>query len=147
MGIELKGISFGAMLGGSLSVLRLAARLERFDLANLLLCQISAGKTLDGQSVKEVHRSYIFDNILALMPTAAPVPIPIFYDALGISYRGWDGLAFETRWRFPAPEAGFLEVIDLIKRGATPREGDTSMLLVHPERSVELLREGAAHSG
>jgi subtilisin family serine protease len=39
------------------------------------------------------------------------------------------------------------EVIDLIKRGATPREGDTSMLLVHPQRSVELLREAASHSG
>jgi len=115
MGIELKGVSFGAMLGGNLSALRLDARLERFDLASLLLCQISAGNTLDGQSVKEVHRSYIFDHILALMPTAAPVPIPVFYDALGISYRGWNGLAFETRWRFPEPEVGFLQVIDLIK--------------------------------
>ncbi len=115
MGIELKGVSFGAMLGGSLSALRLDARLERFDLATLLLCQISAGKTLDGRSVKEVHRSYVFDHILALMPTAAPVPIPVFYDALGISYRGWEGLAFETRWSFPEPEVGLLEAIDLIK--------------------------------
>jgi len=115
MGIELKGVSFGAVLGGSLGVLRLDARLERFDLATLLLCQISAGKTLDGQSVQEVHRRYIFDDILALMPTAAPAPIPIFFDALGISYRGWDGLSFETRWRFPEPEVGFLQVIDLIK--------------------------------
>ena len=33
------------------------------------------------------------------------------------------------------------EVIDLMTEGATPRDGDATMLLIHPQRSVELLRK------
>ena len=115
MGVELYRVSFGAMLGGSLGVLRLDAALERFDLVSLVLCQIAGGKLLDGRSAKQFRRRYDFGNLLALMPTAAPVPLPIFYDDIGISYRGWDGLEFETHWGFPEPEVGFLESIDLIR--------------------------------
>lgn len=37
-------------------------------------------------------------------------------------------------------------VIDLMKKGATPRDGDPSFLLVHPQQSVELLKKSAATS-
>ncbi len=33
------------------------------------------------------------------------------------------------------------EVIDLMTEGATPRDGDAAMLLIHPQHSVELLRQ------
>ncbi len=35
-------------------------------------------------------------------------------------------------------------VIDLMKKGATPREGDPLFLLINPQRSVELLKKAAA---
>jgi subtilisin family serine protease len=35
------------------------------------------------------------------------------------------------------------ELIDLMRRGATPAEADPSMLLIHPQRSIELLQERA----
>ena len=115
MGIELKGVRFGAMLSGSMSALGLDARIEHFDLITLLQCQLSGGTSLDGQPARQVHRRHCFDRVLALMPTAAPVPIPVFYDGLGLSYRGWDGISLESHWRFPEPEVGFLEAIDLIR--------------------------------
>jgi subtilisin family serine protease len=37
-------------------------------------------------------------------------------------------------------------VTELMKKGATPRGGDPSFLLVHPQKSVELLRKPAATS-
>jgi subtilisin family serine protease len=45
------------------------------------------------------------------------------------------------------PELGPGELIDLMKRGATPRQGDDSMLLIHQQRSVELLEGRTAHAG
>jgi hypothetical protein len=42
------------------------------------------------------------------------------------------------------PSLTVSEVIDLMKRGATPAEADPSMLLINPQRSVELLREQAS---
>jgi len=37
-------------------------------------------------------------------------------------------------------------VIELMKKGATPREGDPSFLLINPRGSVELLKKAAASS-
>ena len=39
------------------------------------------------------------------------------------------------------PELTPAEVIDLMTEGATPRDGDTAMLLLHPQQSVELLQK------
>ena len=39
------------------------------------------------------------------------------------------------------PDLTPAEVIDLMTEGATPRDGDATMLLIHPQRSVELLRK------
>lgn len=41
------------------------------------------------------------------------------------------------------PSLTVSEVIDLMRSGATPAEADPAMLLIHPQRSVELLRERA----
>jgi len=38
------------------------------------------------------------------------------------------------------------QVVEIMKKGATPREGDPSFLLVHPQQSVELLKKAAATS-
>ena len=45
------------------------------------------------------------------------------------------------------PDLTPTEVIELITEGATPREGDESMLLIHPQRSVELLKERSGSAG
>jgi subtilisin family serine protease len=37
------------------------------------------------------------------------------------------------------PELTPAQVIELMKKGATPREGDTSFLLINEQRSAELL--------
>lgn len=39
------------------------------------------------------------------------------------------------------------QVVELMKQGATPREGDASFLLIHPQQSVELLKKRAAAAG
>ncbi len=39
------------------------------------------------------------------------------------------------------PDLTPAEVIDLMTEGATPRDGDASMLLLHPQQSVELLQK------
>lgn len=109
-GVSLKGISLGAAAGGAIEILKLDASLDCFDLVTFLLCEVS-GKTLHGGPVRDVKRSYVFDHVLALIPAAAPVPIPIFFNDLGIEYAGWDGLGFETSWGFPEPDVGFVNLI------------------------------------
>jgi len=39
------------------------------------------------------------------------------------------------------PELTPADVIELITRGATPRDGDESMLLIHPKQTVEILQQ------
>jgi hypothetical protein len=109
-GISLRGVTLGAAAGGAVEILKLDATLDRFDLVTFLLCEV-AGQTVHGGSVKDVQRRYVFDHLLALIPAAAPVPIPIFFNDLGIAYSGWDGLGFETRWGFPEPDVGFLSLL------------------------------------
>jgi subtilisin family serine protease len=45
------------------------------------------------------------------------------------------------------PELTPTQVVELMTQGATPREGDGSMLLVHQQRSVDLIEETVAHGG
>jgi subtilisin family serine protease len=39
------------------------------------------------------------------------------------------------------PELTAADVMELIARGATPRDGNESMLLIHPKQTIEILRQ------
>jgi len=113
LGVELISLSVGEILGGALFLLEVEGKFDRFDLIAMALC-LSTGHLADGKtSSKAFQRSYTFDRLLAVIPAATPVPVPLFYKEIGISYYGWEMLRFETHWHFPLPDVGLFEAIGL----------------------------------
>lgn len=116
LGVELISLSVGEILGGSLFLLEVEGKLDRFDLIAMALC-LSTGHLADGKtSSKAFQRSYTLDRLLAVIPAATPVPVPLFYKEIGISYYGWEMLRFETHWHFPLPDVGVFEAIGLFSQ-------------------------------
>ncbi len=86
LGVQLRRIGLGQYLGGSVYSLELDADIDRFDLANLML-----GVALGNSNELENH--YTVRDLLAVGPTAIPIPIPLVFSELQWSYR--DALGFE----------------------------------------------------
>jgi hypothetical protein len=112
-GIELRSLSFGTLSGGSLFLLEVDANVDQFDLLTL------AGALLlpDNDSIplpnsRELHRRLILHKLFMLIvyQTGIPIPIPMFYDEIGIEYLGLEGVNFETHAQFPMPSLNLAEV-------------------------------------
>lgn len=112
-GIELRSLSFGTLSGGSLFLLEVDANVDQFDLLTL------AGSLLlpDNDSIplpnsRELHRRLILHKLFMLIvyQTGIPIPIPMFYDEIGIEYLGLEGVNFETHAQFPMPSLNLAEV-------------------------------------
>ncbi|MDR4459786.1 MAG: hypothetical protein MRJ67_04585 [Nitrospirales bacterium] len=116
LGIQLTSLSFGQILSGSLFLLQLEGKFDRFDLLALAGC-LTTGYLIDGKtSCKAFQYSYTIDQLLAVLPAGSPVPVPLFYKELAISYFGWEMLKAESRWSFPTPDGGLFALIGLFSQ-------------------------------
>ncbi|MDT3777539.1 hypothetical protein PJI16_08200 [Nitrospira sp. MA-1] len=116
LGIQLTSLSFGQILSGSLFLLQLEGKFDRFDLLALAGC-LTTGYLIDGKtSCKAFQYSYTIDQLLAVLPAGSPVPVPLFYKELAISYFGWEMLKAESRWSFPQPDGGLFALIGLFSQ-------------------------------
>ncbi len=116
LGVELVSLGFGEILSGSLFLLEMEGTIDRFDLISMALC-LATGHLADGKTSSKVfQRSYRIDQLLAVMPAATPLPVPLFYREIGVSYYGWEMLQFESHWHFPLPEVGLFGALDLFKQ-------------------------------
>jgi len=107
VGVTLRRLSFGQKAGGGLAQLEIDGYFDRFDMPSLIAA-LAAGVGSD------LSNRYILYDTKALTPTAAPVPIPIFYRHLGFEYRDLLGLEVEAHWYFPDPEPGLTDYLQLI---------------------------------
>lgn len=112
-GIELRGLSFGLCLGGAAALVKADFRLDEFDLltlgASLILPEDHA---LPIPNSHDFQRTLIVDNLtmLIILATGIPIPIPIFYDELGIEYLGVEGVGLQSHFKFPMPEVNLLQL-------------------------------------
>lgn len=112
-GISLRGISFGELAGGSLFLLQVDATVDQFDLVTLatsLALPEIANNPLP--STRTLHRRLILDHLFMMIvyQTVIPIPIPLFYDEIGVEYLGLEGLQFGAHAQFPMPKLNLAEV-------------------------------------
>ncbi len=105
-GIELYGFSFGELLDGTLLQLTLDMVMDQFNLLTLIaalalpLDKLSIlPRSQDLATTITIHNLYM----LIIYETVIPIPIPLFYDDLGLDYLGLEGLTLQTHWSFPKP--------------------------------------------
>ncbi len=129
-GVELRSLSFGTLTGGSLFLLQVDADLDQFDLltlgGSLLIPDIDA-LPLPLPDTRDLRRRLELHNLFMIVvyQTGIPIPIPLFYDKLGLDYLGLEGINLETSIQFPQPSLNLAEVgevLSKLKRFFTDRD-------------------------
>lgn len=126
-GIELRSFSFGEVLGGTLFLMEVDARFDQFDLATLassLLLPQDGSLSLPAS--RELHRRLIVDKLFMIIvyQTGVPIPVPLFFDRLGIEYLSLTGVALQSNASLPMPKINLMDIgrsLAKIKRFFTDR--------------------------
>jgi hypothetical protein len=127
-GIQLKGLSFGALAGGSLFSLKVDAVFDQFDLITLAgALALGNIPNLPLPSSRTLHRRLVLDKLFMIIvyQTVIPIPVPLFYDEIGIQYLGLEGVQLSTHAQFPLPSLNLAEVgkvLSDLKRFFTDRD-------------------------
>ncbi|MEX2284240.1 MAG: hypothetical protein WEE89_17260 [Gemmatimonadota bacterium] len=104
-GFTFRGLSFGPLLGGSLFQLKLDCDFDQFDLLSIAL-GLALGDNPQFPIARNFHRSLIVDQLFMIIvyETVLPIPIPVFFNQLGIEYLGVEGLELQAHAALPQPE-------------------------------------------
>jgi peptidoglycan hydrolase CwlO-like protein len=110
-GVTLRSISFGLTAGGNLFLLKVDADVDQFDLASMAIALgLAELPTNPLPNSRAMHRRLKLHHLVAVMPVEIPVPIPLFYDNIGIEYLGLEDLLLEAHAQFPMPSPSFKTV-------------------------------------
>ena len=127
-GIELYSLMFGQVLGGSLLIMNVDARVDQFDLATLALAlALPLDKLPLLPDTRSFSQHFIIKDLfmIVIYQGVIPIPIPLFFGELGIEYLGIEGVAFQTHWGFPKPRLNMGEaarIFSEFKRFFTDRD-------------------------
>lgn len=115
-GIYLREFSFGALFGGALFSTSIDADFDDFDIVSLCL----AAAFSDNPEVKkyigdprEYHSKLALHKLLVIIvyQTQIPIPIPLFYDKVGIDYYGLGGVKMTAGAAFTAEQLDLLKTV------------------------------------
>jgi hypothetical protein len=115
IGLKIYRIAIGQMLSGSLIITDTHIVIDRFDIFTLAaVLALPADMPMLPDSEK-LHTRVTIRNLFMpiVYQTIIPIPVPLFYDDLGIEYLGLEGLAFGMKWQFPMPQGGITNLIPL----------------------------------
>jgi hypothetical protein len=99
VGIKFREVSFGPILGGSLCKLTLDADIDVFDLTELAA---NAVLSPDYPPLKAMHSTFVCDELTAFViyEPGIPIPLPVFFKALGFDVAGPLGTAAKSSVSF-----------------------------------------------
>jgi hypothetical protein len=112
-GVTLRGISFGELSGGNLFLLQVDANLDQFDLLTLAASLgLPDDDSLPLPSTRNLTRRLVLNDLFMIIvyQTVIPIPIPLFYDNIGIEYLGLEGVGLKAHAQFPMPSFNLSEV-------------------------------------
>ncbi len=117
-GIELRSIAFGQMFGGALFRLDVDATIDIFDLVTLagtlvLPDEVFRDQLRDSQTLQ---RTFTAEKLMVVIvyQTGVPVPVPLFFDKLDLSYVGLEGVMAQSQFRYPMPRLNAKEAMALL---------------------------------
>ncbi len=118
LGFEIYGFSIGEVFGGALLTASVDARIDRFDLPTIVgsLALPPGGSDLLPASSETLQRRLILDEVFLVIfyQAGVPIPIPLFYEQLGIEYWGIEGLRTQAHVRLPMPSFNLVEALEQI---------------------------------
>lgn len=112
-GITISSISFGEIAGGSLILLKMDADIDQFDLATLAAALVLPDNTVL-PNTQNLQRRLKLNELYMVLPTTLPIPIPLFYDNVGIEYLGLEGLTLQAHAQFPLPKPSLKALGELL---------------------------------
>ncbi len=121
-GITLRQFSFGEMFAGQLFKLRIDADIDIFDIESLLVSLVvddSLYKYFGNP--RDYHYNIQIHKLLTIIFYQAgfPIPIPLFFDKLGIDYYGIGDNTLQSSFGFKEPGFNLKEIgsllVDLVK--------------------------------
>lgn len=133
-GVRLYGLSFGSLLGGQLFRLDVDAEVDQFELLPLAVAMgLDAAGVRALATADRLYRTLVVRDLVTLIvwQTQVPVPLPLFYEELGVRTCGLEGVEVGSRWRFPLPRLNLKEILDAfgeLRRFVTEEE-----YLIDPE--------------
>jgi len=115
VGIELRSLSFGPVLGGALLLLQADVSLDVFDIITLAVAASGVTEGIQGLPPTEtLVRQIVARELFAIICPEFPVPVPLFYDELSFTYLGIEGAEMKTVWKCPMPSLDLGEVVKVI---------------------------------
>ncbi len=116
-GLTLQSFSLGELLDGALLPLALDMDLHQFPLLPLAATLL---KPVDGlPRPQDLTNHLAVHNLFMVIitETGIPLPVPLFFDQLGIEYHGIENLDFQVHGAFPNPlkNLGLSDFVKLLK--------------------------------
>jgi len=125
-GITLRSVSFGLTAGGNLFLIKIDADVDQFDLASMAVAVgLAELPTNPLPHSKAIQRRLKLNHLVMVAPVEFPIPIPLFYDNIGIEYLGLEDLLLHAHAQFPMPSPSFKtvgQVLSNIKGFFTDRD-------------------------
>lgn len=112
-GVQLRRLSFGPVMGGSLFKLDIDADIDVFDFATLIMAEampdhwFGEGKDQPLPLRATIQRTLHLNNLMAIIVYQAgiPIPLPLLYTKLGYTYTGIEGFQSELHLFCHSPKA------------------------------------------
>lgn len=96
-GVTLRYVSFGLTDGAQVGVFEAAGHIDQFSAIDIIYA-------LTTHDTKGISNRFIMNELKALIPIYAPVPIPLFYEQIGWEYRNLLGIEMQLHAKFPDPK-------------------------------------------
>jgi hypothetical protein len=113
-GIELWNLQVGEILGGSALLVRVDLNIDQFDVLPLAaLLAMPAELTAGLPDPRHLTRRLVAERLTLLVVPAAMVAVPVFFDDLGVEYRGLEGADFGGHLSFPEPDLNMAQALVL----------------------------------
>jgi len=134
IGIELRKIEFGPVLGGALFKLDVDLDIDLFDIPSVVA---SAALGDSWPTIKQTHTTYNCDQLTAfvLYETGIPIPLPVYFEKLGVDFQGPLGTVARTSISF-TPQLDLAEFLGALGDVWGFLSRDPSKLLPEKPRSA-----------